>query len=54
MNYSEWRANVFQCLKGKDDDCVGYDTIIDSIKHYEPRQMSKWFQQVMLDWRKEN
>ena len=50
MNYSEFKANIFKCLKGEDDDCVGYDTIIDSLKNYQSRQMSKWFEMVMNDW----
>ena len=33
MTYSEFRSNIFQCLEGNDDDCVGYDTIIESLKN---------------------
>ena len=52
MNYSEFRSNIFQCLEGNYDDCVGYDTIIESLKNDDPDQASQWFKQVIIDWRK--
>ena len=50
MTYSEFRSNIFQCLTGNDDDCVGYDTIIEFLKNNDPDQASQWFKQVMIDW----
>ena len=49
MTYSEFRSNIFQCLTDNDDDCVGYDTIIEFLKNNDPDQASQWFKQVMID-----
>ena len=50
MTYREFRSNILKFLNNDDDDCIGCDTIMDSLKYSDPDHMSLWFKQVMPDW----
>ena len=49
--YGEFKEAVFQCLKREDDDCKGYDALVENITSGDPSQVSRWIERVMIDWR---